>query len=202
MPPHMSWRTSRIHVCHNAFMYALETHTATHCNTLQHTATGVLPSLIHVCRDARRSFMYAVTHSSIPWWHTLQHAATHCNTLQQVYYSLEPVQIGSMDEDDDAHCNTLQLTATHCNTPQHTATHCNSLQHTATGVSLAEAGADWEYGWGWLCLQHHFWVGRNGVASFDNSACRHHVLCARPVSILSINIYLNLWNIESLHIYM
>ena len=157
-------------------------HTATHCNrciTVNHSCVPWRASLIYVCHN---SFKYTMMTHTATRCNTLQYTAIHCNTLQQVYYSLEPVQIGSMDEDDD--------------------THCNSLQHTATGVSLVGAGAAREYGWGWLCLQHHFWVGRNGVASFDNSSCCHHVLCTRPVSILSINIYLYLWNIKSLHIYM
>ena len=36
----------------------------------------------------------------------------------------------------EAHCNTLQHTATHCNTLQHTAAYCNTLQHTATHGSI------------------------------------------------------------------
>jgi len=61
------------------------THTATHCNSLQHTAT----------------------HRN-----TLQHTATHCNTLQQVYHSLKPGQIGSMDEDDYVYNIIFELGAT------------------------------------------------------------------------------------------
>jgi len=45
-------------------------------------------------------------------YNTLQHAPTHIKV--------------------EAHCHTVQHSATQCNTPQHTATHCNTLQRTAT----------------------------------------------------------------------
>jgi len=98
-------------------------HTATHCNTLQHTATQ-----LHILRLRCG---------------TLQHTATHCNTLQHNYTSS-----GS----GAAHCNTLQHTATHCNTTTHppaqarhiypvslqsvARTRCNALQHTTAHTSL------------------------------------------------------------------
>jgi len=111
--------------------------TATHCNTLRHTATqylGAFLSRAPPCNAPQRS----ATH-----YNSLQHTAKHCNTLQRTA----------------THCKTLQRTATHCNTLQHTtfqftkwhsshvrpslqrgnpltlqhtATHCNTLQHTAT----------------------------------------------------------------------
>jgi len=73
-------------------------HTATHCNTLQHTAhcTTLLPS---GC---------PATHCN-----TLYHTATHCNTLQ---HTALPSGCPA------THCTTLYHTATHCNTLQHTAT--------------------------------------------------------------------------------
>jgi len=75
---------------------------ATHCNTLQHTATycNILLKLQHTAT----------------YCNALQHTATHCIALQRT----------------TTHCNALQRTATHCNTLQHTATHCNTLQRTAT----------------------------------------------------------------------
>ena len=40
----------------------------------------------------------------------------------------------------DAHCNTLQHTATHCNTLQHTATHCQPRQYKCSkGTCRSEA---------------------------------------------------------------
>jgi len=49
----------------------------------------------------------------------------HCNTLQHTASQCNTLQYTA------AHCSTLQHTATHCNILQHTATHCNSQQHTA-----------------------------------------------------------------------
>ena len=108
-------------------------HTPTHSNTLQHTATLNIASLLQ--RDEP-----SATHCS-----TLQHTATHCNTER-----LTKASLFQRDQPVATHCNTLQHTATHCNTEcltiaslsqrdehdratlQHTATHCNTLQHTAT----------------------------------------------------------------------
>ena len=105
-------------------------HTATHCNTLQHTAT-------HLSRFIEFQLMlgYVDKKAVADGWHdcnTLWHSATYCCTLQHT----------------NAHCNTLQHTATHmslfleyqhtathCNTLQHTATHCNTLQHTCRSFS-------------------------------------------------------------------
>jgi len=59
------------------------------------------------------------------------HACTHEDMLSQRHAAHAAAT-------RDAHCNTLQHTATHCNTLQHTAhtahtaTNCNRLQHTAT----------------------------------------------------------------------
>jgi len=81
-------------------------HTATHCNTLQHTT---------------------ITHCN-----TLQHTATHCNTLQHTAAHAQHTHCGCECALCRAPYSTLQLLATHCNTLQRTATHCNTLQHTAT----------------------------------------------------------------------
>ena len=85
-------------------------HTATNCNTLQHTITW---------QNGNR------WRGQTPLWTEqsvlrFDNSATHCNTLQHTA----------------THCNTLQHTATHCNTLQHTATHCNTLQHTATNCAV------------------------------------------------------------------
>jgi len=91
--------------------------TATHCNTVQHSATHcnmwAIVCEIHLCGLSGdcNTLQHTATHCNTP-----QHTATHCNTLQHTA----------------THCNALQHTATHCNTLQHTATHCNTLQHTAT----------------------------------------------------------------------
>jgi len=84
-------------------------HTATHCNTLQHTAT-------HCNTHTSQRRNYTATHIR------LQHTATHCNTLQHTA----------------RYCNTLQHTYVtaqqlHCNTHK-TATHCNTLQLTVTHI--------------------------------------------------------------------
>jgi len=125
-------------------------HAATHCNTLQRTATAT-----HC-----NTLQHTATH-----WNTLQHTATHCNTLQYMQrgnaQTLQNIAIHWKDslQHTIINCNTtkpkqnktckrkfwdilasaldmksqqtLQHTATYCNTPQHTATHCSTLQHTA-----------------------------------------------------------------------
>ena len=61
-------------------------HTATHCNTLQHTATPV--SLALDCTGRANTLQHTATHCNTHFLgfrlkrtcHTLQHTATHCNT--------------------------------------------------------------------------------------------------------------------------
>jgi len=93
----------------NETLYNTLQQTATHCDTLQHTATSWRKYVDTYVQGHSCSFYDS--HCD-----TLQHTVTHCNTLQH----------------SAIHCNTLQHTATHCNTLQHTATHCNTAQHTAT----------------------------------------------------------------------
>jgi len=69
---------------------------ATHCNTLQHTAT----------LQATATYYKTMQHTTTPC-NTLQQIATHCNTLQHTA----------------AYYKTMQHTTTPCNTLQHTATH-------------------------------------------------------------------------------
>ena len=92
-------------------LYQLQ-HTASHCNTLQHTAT-LCCTLCILLYDLQ----HTATHCN-----TLQHTATHCYTHMQVRKTLALQHTGT-------HSNTLQHTATHCSTLQHTATHCSTLQH-------------------------------------------------------------------------
>jgi len=101
---------------------------ATHCNTLQYTATscntlltGNFFTLQHAashCNTLQRFAMH---------FNTLQHSATHCNTLQHIE---EAVSRQAAVIRDFFPC--VQFYSTHCSTRQHTATQCNTLQHTAT----------------------------------------------------------------------
>jgi len=122
-------------------------YTATHCNTLQRTATHT--SL----QKNELEQPYSTTQCN-----TLQHTATHCNTLQHTakHYNthLFAKKLASWNslivQHTATRCNTLQRTAVHCNTHlfakntsrnslivhwqfftlQHTATRCKTLQHT------------------------------------------------------------------------
>ena len=134
----------------------IRTHTATHCNTLQHTAT-------HYNRYTS-TYLYVLD----AYAHTLQHTATHCNTLQQIHKHIL-ICVGCIRVVCTRHTQTqacvccihvlytcvthIKRLHTHCNTLQHTATqacvccihvlytcvthikrlhtHCNTLQHTA-----------------------------------------------------------------------
>ena len=98
-------------------------HSATHCNTLEHT----------------------ITHN------TLQHTATHCNTLQLTAAHCNTLQHESYHDGDyyvevlktsthmATHCSPLQPTAKH--TATYTATH--TAAYTATRAFLC-GGADKE----------------------------------------------------------
>ena len=86
--------------------------TATHCITLQHTATY-------------RNTPYAW--DSCAWL-----PATHCNTLQHAATH----HLCKTRAHTATHCNTLQHTATHCNTLQHTATHCNRLRMVSSWIRI------------------------------------------------------------------
>jgi len=85
-------------------------HTATNCNTLQHT-------LIDVTWWWPGNMTHTATHCN-----TLLHTATHCNTISLMWL-------------DSGIWHTLQHTATHYNTRLHTATHGNTLQHTLIDVT-------------------------------------------------------------------
>ena len=95
-------------------------HTATHCNTLQHTGIH-RNALSNVHTDDLSATLKihpphlgrVMAHHLQP---TQQHTATHCNTLQHTATRYNTLQI-------------LEHTAAHCNTLQHTATYCNILQH-------------------------------------------------------------------------
>jgi len=121
--------------------------TASHCNTLQHTAARC--STLQCTTTHCNALQHTAARCS-----TLQHTAAHCNTrLQHTYTATRTLQHTATHIHCNTHCNTqlqhtswrvlqlmtrkssfnkLQHTATHCNTVQHTQTHCstcNTLQH-------------------------------------------------------------------------
>ena len=130
---------------------------ATHCNTLPHTATYQFDThftLVLIWRSREKGIFLWRSLLLFRQRDTLQHAATRCNTLQhtathQLRISLWRSHLLLRKKDTLAtHCDTMQQTATHCNPPpQHTnpeflcggsiyfsakETRCNTLQHTAT----------------------------------------------------------------------
>jgi len=121
-------------------------HTATHCNTLQHTATHTLRLGGETTREYTAIYcnvlqhcnkvLYTATHCN-----TLQHTATFCNTRpetgrQRIAHAL--FQHLKKHCKTLQQCNILKQTAIHCNNPpthahpRNTATYCNTRQHTAT----------------------------------------------------------------------
>jgi len=130
---------------------------ATHCNTLPHTATYQFDThftLVLIWRSREKEISLWRSLLLFRQRDTLQHAARRCNTLQhtathQLRISLWRSHLLLRKKDTLAtHCDTMQQTATHCNPPpQHTnpeflcggsiyfsakETRCNTLQHTAT----------------------------------------------------------------------
>jgi len=89
---------------------------------LQHTAT----------LQYSASLPYTATYCN-----TIQHCNTHeaCSTCQLIGERARTTRTPTFFAWClpgilcNAHCTTLQHTATHCNTLQHTATHCNTLQY-------------------------------------------------------------------------
>ena len=94
------------HTCQECVSSTLQ-HTATHCNTLQPTATHTLAQW-----DTCQTRLMTKSHST--HCNTLQHTATHCNTLQ---HTLLPNETHVKQDWWQSH---TQPTATHCNTLQHT----------------------------------------------------------------------------------
>ena len=95
--------------------------TATHCNTLHHTAT-----------------CYNTVQHTATRCNMLHHASIQCSTQQHTTYSTlhfenwRPSSSSSTDVQHTAtHCSTQQHTSSHCSTLQHPAAPCSTLQHTA-----------------------------------------------------------------------
>ena len=119
----------------------IRAHTATHCNTLQHSATQTT----HCNRWQRgavldkgtRELRLAVVRGQLGsvgrgWLHhgrytavthcNNNNTAAHCNTLQYAAILCNTLQYAAI------HCNTLEHIAIYNNTPHHTAIHCNTLR--------------------------------------------------------------------------
>jgi len=86
--------------CQQRMSHVTLQYTATHCNTLQHTAAHSTIKCFWI--------LFVQPHA----WALLQHIATHCSKLQHI---AQPY-------------NALHHTASHCNTLQYTATHRTPFQ--------------------------------------------------------------------------
>jgi len=76
---------THIHLCIHKYMYIQVQHTATRCNTLQHTATHSSSTYVVSSQVIAAVVVILAALSWEPCLHTLQHAATHCNALQQTH---------------------------------------------------------------------------------------------------------------------
>jgi len=106
---------------------------ATHCDTLQHTATA--KSQV----DTKESDWMPIL-SSLGMY-SQRHTARHCKTLQDTARHCNSKLTGrykreQLDADPILFGN--ELAATHCKTLQDTARHCKTLQHTATANSRVD----------------------------------------------------------------
>jgi len=99
----------------------IKTHTATHCNPLQHTTTIHSNTQQHTATYCK-TLQHAVTHCN-----TLQHTATHCNTLQHTATQDWPRHTGE--------CKGIRG----MRALQYTATRYNILQHRTRHVTKASA---------------------------------------------------------------
>jgi len=143
------WRACAL-VCFRAllskvFRVTLQ-HTATHCNTPQHTAAH------------RNTLQHTATHCNTPQHtaahrNTQQYTATHCNAPQCTATHYNALQHTTAHRYLQCACsnvysrillskvfrNRLYDTATHSNILQRTETHCNTLQYAAPhGTTLQE----------------------------------------------------------------
>jgi len=114
--------------CTRVTLMPLSLDTATHCNTLQHTATHTLLLCTHECHECILCTRVTLMPLSLD-------SATHCNTLQHTLLTLQQTQRVTLMtlSRDSRHGRVLlckSVVNTLPNTLQHTATHCNTLQHT------------------------------------------------------------------------
>jgi len=120
-------------------------HTATHCNTLQHTATHC-NTLHHTASHVYRDFSH-VHHDQFTHSNTQQHTSTHCTTRQNpatphnatqhtathVYRDSSYVRRDQSTQ-RQRHPAQRNMARNAIHTLQHTATHCNTLQHTGSAI--------------------------------------------------------------------
>ena len=127
-------------------------HTATHCNSFSHSLPFLSPSFSHTqcmwgtstashCNTLQHTATQCNTRTQCMWGttatpcNTLQHTATHYNTLQHTVtraHSVCGVNLLCPTFYHNTHCNTLHHILTHRDTFCLTATHCDTLQHTAS----------------------------------------------------------------------
>ena len=101
--------------CVDVFLYPLQ-HTATHCNTLQHTAI--------YCK-----LQHATEHCSTLW-----HTATHCNIT--LHPRCNALHLHCTRTGCTLVCRRFPISsAIRCNILQHAATHCHTLQHAALNLT-------------------------------------------------------------------
>jgi len=119
-------KVSRLHTTHPPLpRISHQSLTATHCNTLQHSATYSI-TLQHTANPPT----LAPAQPSITRCNTIQHTATQCNTLQHMT-TLQHTAKPTLPSPRSAIHQSLPFIATHCNILQHTSTYGITLQHTA-----------------------------------------------------------------------
>jgi len=107
------------------------------CNTLQHTAITATRCSTATTRTCKKSFATHCNTVQLTASHyiTLK-KATHCNTLCNSLHHTTAQHTATQMQHTATHCNTLQHTATHCNalcnSLHHTTARCNALHHIAT----------------------------------------------------------------------
>jgi len=89
-------------------------HTATHCNTLQHTRCNTLQHAAICCNTVQHTLQLTAFARVTAPCNTLQHTATYCNTHAAT------------------RCNTLQHTSTHTTFTRATVKDCNIFTLTKT----------------------------------------------------------------------
>jgi len=131
-----------IHTHHTRTWTHDMSHTATHCNTLQHTATVVwLQQSNHDTSHVhRRDITWHVTHCN-----TLQHPATHCNS--SMTSAIQSRHISCPYARCHMTCHTLQHTATHCMSHKWTSpvTHTIDFTQLSHDAPNTISSGEWRY---------------------------------------------------------